>query len=139
MRPTIALALLPLILTGCSATGEPRAVSPPQASSSIGERLLAGKVAGDPVRCIRAIDANRAITLAGSGVAYRVNSDLVYVQQFGGQCVRGRNADNSYLVRRSTQSQLCAGDIAEVIDRTSRTPIGSCVYGDFVPYRTRGR
>ena len=139
MRPTIALALLPLILTGCSATGEPRAVSPPKASSSIGERLLAGKVAGNPVRCIPARQADRPVNLADGAVAYRVSSDLIYVQRFGGQCDRGRGVGIDALVRRSIQPQLCRGEIAEVVDQASRTPIGSCVYDDFVPYRTPGR
>jgi hypothetical protein len=41
-------------------------------------------------------------------------------------------------VTRTSSSQLCRGDIATVIDTSTRTPVGSCVFGDFVPYTVAG-
>ncbi len=126
-------------LCACATAAPREAMPPPQANSSAGERLLAGKVAGEPVGCIRARDADHPVQLANGATAYRVSSSLAYVQQFGGRCDLGRVASDAYLIRRATQTQLCRGDIAELVDRSSNFPIGSCVYGDFVPYRTPAR
>jgi hypothetical protein len=40
---------------------------------------------------------------------------------------------------RSTSTQLCRGDIATVMELTSRTTYGGCGLGDFQPYRRRPR
>ena len=127
-----------LAVAACSATGPSRPIPPPQANSSVGERVLAGKVAGEPVSCIRARDADRPVRLE-NGMAYRVSKSLAYVQQFGGQCDLGRGVNEAYLVRRSTQTRLCRGDIAELVDQGSNIPRGSCVYAEFVPYRAPAR
>ena len=39
---------------------------------------------------------------------------------------------------RTARPDLCRGDIAQVVDTLNRFPIGSCVFGDFVPYVTPG-
>jgi len=42
------------------------------------------------------------------------------------------------LVTRDPTGQLCNGDIAQVVDTLSRTNVGSCVLGDFIPYARPG-
>ncbi len=106
--------------------------------SAQAERLLAGKVAGDPVSCISAFDAVRPVDLPGGGVAYHRSNSEAYVQDFGGTCDIRSSAD-VYLVRTSTMTQLCRGDIAQAVSRLNNFPIGSCVYGDFIPYRSLKR
>ena len=130
-----ATLYLPLLIAGC-APAATAPLPPPTPITAQSERVLAGKVAGEPVSCLRAIDARNPVTLE-NGVAYRVSSKLAYVQQFNGQCSRSM-LRNGFLVRRSTQTQLCRGDIASVNDRTSNILLGSCVYDDFIPYRTPG-
>ena len=43
------------------------------------------------------------------------------------------------LVIRTPSDRLCRGDIAEVIDPVAHFPAGSCVLGDFTPYRRVSR
>jgi hypothetical protein len=73
--------------------------------------LTAGKIAGPALSCLP---------------SYRRN-DMIVIEY-------GNNA----LVTRTTSTQLCRGDIAEVLDTAARIPIGGCVFGDFVPYTTAG-
>jgi hypothetical protein len=42
------------------------------------------------------------------------------------------------LVTRTTETRLCRGDIAQVVDVASRTTLGSCSFGDFTPYTRAG-
>lgn len=135
-----ALLAAPVALTIAGCAPQPVAVASVTEGqlSSQAARLLKGKVAGEPVSCLSAFQADRPVSLSNGGVAYRVSSSLAYVQDFGGQCA-GVLDDNSFLVRRSTMTQLCSGDIAEVISRPDNFPVGSCVYSDFVPYRTPAR
>lgn len=102
------------------------------------ERLLAGKVAGQPVSCISSYQAERPVDLPGGAVAYARARGDVFVQDFGGTCDIRRGSD-VYLVRTSTTSRLCRGDIAQAVSRLSAVPVGACVYQDFVPYRAPER
>jgi hypothetical protein len=43
------------------------------------------------------------------------------------------------LVFRTPVDRLCRGDIANVIDPVSHISYGSCILGDFTPYRRVGR
>lgn len=119
--------------TACSPV-TPRPLPAPQGVTAQAERALLGKVADTPQACISAREAANPLSLE-NGTGYRVSSSLIYVQRFNGQCSRSM-LRNAYLVRQSTQTQLCRGDIASLNDRVSGFPLGSCVYADFVPYRT---
>jgi hypothetical protein len=35
-------------------------------------------------------------------------------------------------------AELCRGDIAQVVDLQSHFTVGSCVFGDFIPYAKAG-
>ena len=39
------------------------------------------------------------------------------------------------LVTRTPSTRLCQGDIATVVDLSSRTSFGACGLGEFTPYR----
>jgi hypothetical protein len=71
-------------------------------------------------------------------IAFRNGPGQVYINHMmGGGCpniASGRNA----LVTRTSNPSLCRGDIAQVLDTAARVTIGSCVFGDFVPYRRPG-
>ena len=133
MTRTMGAALIVAMLTGCTGADRPVSSAAPQAASLAAERALAGRIAGEPQACITSRDADRSVQLE-NGVAYGPTRGVLYVQRFSGQC-DNRLLRDGYLVTRSTMTRLCRGDIAEVVDRTSQFPIGSCVYDDFVPYR----
>jgi len=62
----------------------------------------------------------------------------VYVQNPRGGCPGLSNGARTLVARQVGTSQMCDGDINEMIDLQSRTSGGACVFGPFVPY-TRPR
>ena len=97
------------------------------------DRLLAGKTAGRPAKCLPLQRSNDMVVIDDDTILYR-DGRTTYVNKPLGSCSllsRGSYA----LVTRSIGSQLCRGDIGTVTDMTSGTTVGSCSLGDFVPYR----
>jgi len=134
------MRVIPLILLGGLVTGCTMAPPPGQpmraAESEKAMRLLAGKVAGPPMDCISSLNANDMTWLDHGTVAFRRGSNLVYVNHFNGGC--DNYSDRYALVTRQVTGQLCRGDIAQLVDPVAHYPGASCVFGDFIPYRTPG-
>lgn len=132
------LPLIPaLLMTACSTGTAPPASVTTGPFSAQAERMLAGKVAGEPVTCLARYNADDSVRLPNGGIAYRVSNDLTYVQDFGGQCA-GVLRDSTYLQRQSIQSSLCQGEPVQIISRIHGTFEGTCIIADFTPYRTPG-
>jgi hypothetical protein len=132
MRP-LAFVIISAAAATCasSAISEPRT---PKAEVALA-KALAGKVAGAPVHCLPPQRTSGMTIIDDNTILFRRSSKLVYRNDPPGGChplSQGRFA----LVTRTTGSSLCRGDIAQVVDTVSRIPAGSCVLGDFVPYRT---
>ena len=71
-------------------------------------------------------------------IAFRDNARRVYINHMrGGGCL-GLDGGRNALVTRNPTGRLCSGDIAQVLDTSSRIMMGSCVFGDFVPFTTPG-
>jgi len=99
--------------------------------------LTAGKVAGAPISCLPRHRSDDMIVINENTIAFRDGSKRVYLNHMQGGCMNIDNGRNA-LQTQTTGSNLCRGDIAQVIDTLNRIPIGSCVFGDFVPYTRAG-
>lgn len=101
------------------------------------DQLLAGKIAGPPVSCLPSHNSNDMVVIDDRTIAFRNGSSRVYVNHMQGGC---SNLGGPYalVTRTFGGSQLCRGDIGQVVDLTNHFTVGSCVFGDFVPY-TRPR
>lgn len=132
-------APLTLLLTA-ACTPQPDVVigTPAGELSPEAARLLKGKVAGASVPCISRFEAERSERLPNGAIAFDPRARVTYIQDFGGSCAAASDR-STYMVRQSTLSQLCRGDIVQLVDNTGNFNFGSCVYADFVPYRTPGR
>jgi hypothetical protein len=128
-----------IVLVACavsSCMGAPMGPSPAQVAQSQEKfaRLTAGKVAGAPLSCLPTYRSNDMIVIDDETIAFRNGPGQVYINHMqGGGCLNiegGRNA----LVTRTPSTNLCRGDIAQVLDTAAHMTIGSCVFGDFVPY-----
>lgn len=93
------------------------------------DRELAGLVPGAPQSCLPAFD-RREMKAFGDTLVYHTGR-VRYVTRTTG--CRGVGEDN-ILVTRTPTPQLCHGDIATTVDRSSGFQTGSCSYGDFIPY-----
>lgn len=101
-------------------------------------KLLEGRVAGEPVSCIRLLPSDRMQTISGTAYVYG-SGQTIYVQRTRDP---QRISDNDTLiVNRFGASQLCRLDMTTTIDRFTGIFTGSVFFEDFVPYtrvRTTG-
>ena len=134
---TIILALGLAALAGCT-QGPPAEPQLGVREAKRLDKLLAGKVAGEPVSCISSFDSSRLEVLGDNTLAYRANKNLVYRNTLQGAC-RGLAQGDTLVMNRLISSQYCRGDIAHVVNLPSGAMSGSCALGDFVPYKTAGK
>ena len=134
MKLALTLGFVAL-LGGCSATVD-RAYAENKAAAydiAIG-KALAGKTAGKPQSCISLREANGTEQIADRTILYNVNRRLTYRNDMRGGCLSlGRDRA---LVTKVYSSQLCSGDVVTPTDFVTGFSGGSCVLGDFVPYRS---
>ncbi|QDH33776.1 hypothetical protein [Porphyrobacter sp. YT40] len=94
-------------------------------------KLLEGRVAGEPVNCIRTLPNQRMQTIDGTAYVYG-SGNTIYVQR-----TRDPSAidDNDALVtNRFNATQLCRLDITTTVDRVLGFFTGTVFFEDFVPY-----
>ena len=115
----LSLAFLLPAIAGCTPT--------PAEQARIDQR--------QPTQCIGQYQT-RQVTAYGPTIVYTLSPRLKYVSETQGGCETiGQRGRNDILVTRTTTGQLCAGDIAQTVDRVSGFFTGSCSFGPFVPYR----
>jgi hypothetical protein len=95
--------------------------------------MLAGKVAGQPVRCLPTFRSNDLVAIDENTILFR-DGRTVYVNHPQGSCY-GLGRFNNTLVTRTLGGNLCRGDLARVVDLTTGVNAGNCALGDFVPYK----
>lgn len=95
------------------------------------QKLLANRTAGEPVSCISLSRSRSSQVIPGRAIVYRDGSRL-YVNQprSGAESLD----DDSILVTRTIGTQLCRGEVVNLVDRGSRMQRGFVLLGDFVPY-----
>lgn len=131
---TRMLLLAPLLLAGCGADVATDPVRSAKAETRLGQ-LLAGKVAGRSQSCITRFDAERQTVIDGRTIIYNGNRARLYRTEIA-NCP-GLD-DRSTLIRQSTSTNICRGEIFEVRDSGTGFSHGSCTYGDFTEYRDAG-
>ena len=136
--PKIALALPALALVvACAQTprDQARAAAEAERAEQDLSKELAGLTPGEPRGCLNTSETRNAQSRGyGTKIVYIVSPGVKYVTDAGPGC-EGLGRRDDILVTTSPTGQLCRGDIARTIDRTSRFPTGSCAFGDFTPYR----
>lgn len=97
------------------------------------ERLIAGKVALAPMTCLPAMSGNDMVRIDDETIAFR-DGRRVYVSHMRGACNGIASGMNTLVTRETTGPGPCAGDIARVVDMSARMTVGSCAWGEFIPY-----
>jgi hypothetical protein len=129
---TIALLTCVAALGACSSERPAEMVAADQTKLSA---ALAGfEQSGPPVSCVnlRDLRGNRSVG-EGAIIFEGTSSATLWVNQPAGGCPTldfGRA-----LVTHTTTTQLCRGDIADVVDPVAHIGYGGCGLGDFTPYR----
>ncbi|KQX24266.1 MULTISPECIES: hypothetical protein [unclassified Sphingomonas] len=95
-------------------------------------KVLAGRVAGEPVDCIQLHDIDSTEVFDNTAILYRTIGGKLYLN-------RPRSGlaslnDDDILVTKSWTPELCSIDTVNLVDRTSHFPTGFVFLGKFVPY-----
>lgn len=97
------------------------------------DQRLAGRTAGEPQSCINRNDQRNMTVISDDILIFDSgrNAKTIYVNKPYGGC---QNADSSILSYSKPTSSLCRGEIVQLIDHSTRMSMGSCAFGEFVPY-----
>lgn len=101
----------------------------PKAERKLGE-ALSGRVAGEPVSCIR---QNARMTVIDDSTLVFRDRGIVYLQRPRGAC-RGLSRGMTLARNATGSSRLCAGDISSIVDTSNGFSTDACVFGEFIPY-----
>lgn len=98
------------------------------------EKMLEGRVAGEPQSCIRSLPSLDLTMIDGTALVYKSGGTLWV------NVPRNPDAidDNDALLTRTSVNRLCRTDIVTTIDRYNQFQTGNLFLGDFVPYRKAG-
>lgn len=98
------------------------------------EQLLLGKVPGKPMSCLPHYRANDMRTIDDGTILFRDGPGRTYVNHMQGPCNGLASGRYTLVTRQVGSADPCRGDIATVVDLSTNMMVGSCVWGDFVPY-----
>ena len=110
----------------------PAAAAPRMSPDAKLARAIDGRVAGEAVNCINLRSSTSSQVIENSAIVYRSGGTL-YVNRPRSGVDELNNWDA--LVTRSFSSQLCSGDVVELVDTATGTMRGLIFLGDFVPYK----
>lgn len=123
MLRTLAISFATVLAWGSAAAAE----RDPEAQLA---KAVAGRIAGEPVRCIRLRDIRSTQIIDRTAIVYTVGS-TVYVNSPAGAAFLRRDA---VLVTDTHSSELCDIDTVKLLDPGTRMLLGSVGLSTFVPY-----
>lgn len=120
------------LLASCATTGqvEPRSL---RAQAEL-TRWLDGKVAGKVQSCLPNYRSQDMVVIDENTILYRDGARRVWRTDMRGSCNGLGRPGTALLTRQFGGTGLCGGEIAQVIDTQNGFIVGSCAFGDFVPY-----
>ena len=129
MRKVIVLAGA-AILVGASSPGAPPRTAGAQAKL---DKHLAGRVPGEPVKCLKSSQTISPIGIDDQTMLFRDGPRVWRTELQGAfQCsdLGGRKS----VVTGGNSIRVCRGDRVHIVDLTDGSPVGACVMGAFIPY-----
>lgn len=142
LRPVFSVAL-PVILAACAVAplsaqgsgdadmGAETGTAEPTKGEARLAKLLKGRVAGEPVRCIRALPSQRMTTIPGTAYVFG-SGNTIYVQRTRDPAQIDRN--DTLVSNRFNASEICRLEQRTTVDRLSGIFTGVVFFEDFVPY-----
>lgn len=134
----ISILMAGAVLASCT-TGPPQPPMRTAQNQQEYQRLLLGKVPQSPVSCLPHYRSGDMRTIDDETILFKDGAYRTYVAHMQGGCNGLANGHYALVTRQFGSSDLCRGDIARVVDLQNGFQVGSCVWGDFVPYVQAGR
>jgi hypothetical protein len=94
-------------------------------------KLLEGRVAGEPLRCIRSMPSQRMQTISGTAYVYGRGNRIFVQRTRDPERINDRDA---LVTNRFSATELCRFDILTTIDPVNGIFTGAVFFEDFVPY-----
>ncbi len=134
--PMVAMLSAMIALAGSPASADP------EAEMSKGEaelaKLLEGREAGEPQRCIRTVPNIPMRTINGTAYVFGRGSTLYVQRTTRPQDIRERFALTLLKQDSTSGVQMCRTDIVNTRDRALGITLGTVIFEDFVPYTQTG-
>lgn len=127
----LGLAAVPLAAQDAQTEVETEADQPLTKGEERLAKLLEGREAGEPVRCIRTLPRQRMTTIDSTAYVYG-SGNTIYVQRTRNP--DSINANDALVTTRTNGSQLCRLDQVTTVDRALGFFTGAVFFEDFVPY-----
>ena len=102
------------------------------------QQLLVDKVAQAPISCLPHYKSGDMRVIDDDTIAFRDGNRRVYVAHMQGGCSNLGSGSYALVTKQFGTADLCRGDIARVVDTLNGFTVGSCAFGDFVPYVRTG-
>jgi hypothetical protein len=131
------MRMIPVLLAGvvlASCTTAPPPPSRNAAKQAELQQLLAGKVAQRPITCLPHSQSGDMRVIDENTIAFRDGAYRTYVVHMEGGCSNLGGAGLALVTKQYGSADLCRGDIGRVVDTLNGMTVGSCSFGDFVPY-----
>lgn len=144
MQRSIKGFVLSAVAGICAATALPTLAAEKPATPSKGEaelaKLLEGREAGTPLRCIRSLGFGQPMrTIDGTAYVFG-QGDVIYVQRTTRpQDISRRFALSIKRLETTSGVEICRTDVVETFDRGLGVPRSSVIFEDFIPYTRTGQ
>jgi hypothetical protein len=132
----ISLLVGGVLLASCTASAQEP--GPSLRAQTRYQQLLAGRVAQAPMTCLPSRQANDMVVIDDNTIVFR-DGARVYVNHPQGGCSQLSQGHTALVSHQIGEEGPCRGDVAQVVDTFSHDAVGSCVWGDFIPYVRQGR
>lgn len=127
---TLAITLAGIALAGATAAS---AASAEENEARLA-RMLEGRTAGAPVRCIPAFNSDQIEVIESVGIVYD-SGGTIFVARPSDPQTLGRD---DVLVIKRFGGQLCSNDVMHTVDRMTGFTTGVVFLEEFVPYTKQG-
>ena len=132
------MRLIPILMAGAvlasCTTGPPAPTMRTAENQRQYQQLLAGKVAQAPTSCLPHYRSGDMRVIDDDTIAFRDGANRTYIAHMQGGCSNLGSGHYALVTKQFGSADLCRGDIAQVVDTLNGFTVGSCVFGDFVPY-----
>lgn len=121
------------MLASCSTT--PSQVTRSAEAQQELDKALAGRVAGPPVDCLPHSRSTGDMQIIDDWTILFKDGSTVYLQSPRGGCPGIASHRNILVTRLRGTTQLCNGEISNLVDPATGIGGGACVFSKFIPYR----
>lgn len=98
-------------------------------------KMLEGRVAGEPVRCVTTFRSNSPMIIDRVALVVDEGKTIYVARPDNARALDGHDI---LLIERFSSSQLCASDPVRLLDRTGGYMTGFVFVKEFVPYTKAG-